>query len=86
MEIAKVKRGNALSLLFQEIFQKRMAKLAEAKTRFMTMGFLGQHTSTDRQRKNAIMKEKGFTGKQYRRYVKKLRMEAKATAKISEAA
>lgn len=77
-EIAKLKRGNRLSLLFQELFQKRVEMLRLRMTPIKTMGFLGQHTNSLRQEKNRVMREMGFTGKQYRNHIKLQRRQAKA--------
>jgi hypothetical protein len=44
------------------------------------MGFIGQHTNKLRQEKNRVMREMGFTGKQYRNHIKLQRRQAKAAA------
>lgn len=69
-EMVKIKRENALSKLWQEIFEKKMKKSLNSG---YTVGFTGQHHNPERQRKNKAMKELGMTGKQYRRHLKKER-------------
>jgi hypothetical protein len=69
-EMVKVKRGNMLSNLWEDIFKK---KLDYVKTRPLIQGYLGQHTNPARQAKNKIMREEGLTGKQYRKRMKSLR-------------
>lgn len=69
-EMIKVKRGNMLSNLWSDIFEYRLNK---ARTRVQVQGHLGQHTNPERQQKNKVMREKGFTGKQYRKYIKEQR-------------
>ena len=69
-EMIKVKRGNMLSNLWDDIFEFRLRK---AHTRVQVQGHLGQHTNPLRQEKNKVMRENGFTGKQYRKYIKEQR-------------
>ena len=72
-EMVKVKRGNMLSNLWEDIFKK---KFDYVKTRPLIQGHLGQHTNPARQAKNKIMREEGLTGKQYRKRMKSLRRTA----------
>jgi hypothetical protein len=69
-----MKRGNALSLLFQEMMQTKAQKELEAlakRNATYTYGFSGQHHSRARQQKLAYMRQFGLkTGKQYRRHIK----------------
>lgn len=69
-EMIKVKKGNMLSNLWNDIFKSKLDKL---KIPRINMGFLGQHTNPARQQKNEVMKKFGWTGKQYRRHMKKIR-------------
>lgn len=75
MEQIKIRRGNALSLLYQELMETLLTKSKKQPEK--VMGFLGQHTSNSRQTKNKIMLERGLTGKQYRDFIKQQRREAK---------
>jgi hypothetical protein len=72
--IKSMKRGNALSLLFQTIMQTKVQKEAEAFARRNAIhfgGFSSQHHSKARQQKLAYMRQFGIkTGKAYRRHMK----------------
>ena len=69
-EMIKVKKGNMLSNLWEDIFKK---KLDYVKIRPLIQGHLGQHTNPARKQKNEVMRKFGWTGKQYRKYSKALR-------------
>lgn len=80
LEMKSIKRGNKLSLLFQELFDKKTQKLHEAKMNYgFNLGFIiGQHTNKLRQQKLAYMAQFGLkTGKQFRRHMKSLRRQEK---------
>lgn len=75
-DVAKIQRGNLLSLLWQDMFAKKIATIRNYKMPLRSMGFLGQHNNPLRQEKNRVMREKGITGKQYRRLMKAQRRAA----------
>jgi hypothetical protein len=71
-----MKRGNALSLLYQEIMEAKTKKEKEILYRRSQLNyeFAGQHTSKVRQQKLAYMKQFDLkTGKQFRRHIKAMR-------------
>ena len=70
-ELVKVKRGNALSNLWDEIFKKKIQMLYRPLV--PNYGPVEQRFSPDRQRKKAVMREQGITGKQYRAQLKRQR-------------
>jgi hypothetical protein len=68
--------GNKLSLLWEELFRKKIERLNNAMAPIRTMGFLGQRINPKRQSRNKTMKALGIkTGKAYRRYEKQVRRE-----------
>lgn len=74
-EMVKMKRGNALSMLFQDIFDRRIQMIKE-QPKFPQWAPVVQAVSDKRQKKNRLMKELGLkTGKQLRKHHKKLRKE-----------
>jgi hypothetical protein len=83
-ELVKVKRGNALSDLWDAIWKKKQETFLYLKEHAHDFGgFLGQHTNPDRQRKLAVMREKGITGKQYRRQVKRERQLSRGIIRVN---
>jgi hypothetical protein len=74
-EMVKVKRGNWLSDLWEEIFLGKMRTLKREPLPYY--GPVEQRINPDRQKKLAVMREQGITGKQYRRRLKLQRRLAK---------
>ena len=78
-ELIKVKRGNALSNLWNEIWQKKFQPMKEP---YRIAGFLGQHFNRVRQEKHRVMREMNISSeRQYRKYKKLQRRLAKETVR-----
>jgi hypothetical protein len=72
-ELVKVKRGNALSQLWDEIF---FAKVKKPERLIYHGGPVEQAINPDRQQKKFIMRARGMkNGKEYRRYLKNERIK-----------